>query len=113
MNNLTDSTKSTKIKLSVLSGSRDVTPEISQKAGRRLAVGRYVSDNDLTSGMNNNDLIIGCSGSGKTGGYVIPNIRRCHGSMVVTDTKGQLYHRLSKELSDAGYKVYLLDFIRP
>ena len=113
MNNLTDSTKSTKIKLSVLSGSRDVTPEISQKAGRRLAVGRYVSDNDLASGMNNNDLIIGCSGSGKTGGYVIPNIRRCHGSMVVTDTKGQLYHRLSKELSDAGYKVYLLDFIRP
>ena len=65
MNNLTDSAKSTKIKLSVLSGSRDVTPEISQKAGRRLAVGRYVSDNDLTSGMNNNDLIIGCSGQWK------------------------------------------------
>ena len=115
MNNYTDPAKSTKIKLSALSGSagREVTQETAQKNGRCLAVGRYASDDDLASGMNNNDLVIGCSGSGKTGGYVIPNIRRGHGSMVITDTKGQLYHRLRKELSDAGYKVYLLDFIRP
>lgn len=91
--------------------SQAVSRTTSSKGGRVLAVGRYVSDDDLASGMNHNDLIIGCSGSGKTGGYVISNIRRGHGSMVITDTKGQLYHRLGKELEDAGYKVYLLDFV--
>ena len=91
--------------------SNACAPEISR--GRQLAVGRYASDDDVKSGMNNNDLIIGCSGSGKTGGYVIPNIRRAHGSMVITDTKGQLYNRLGKHLENNGYKVYLLDFINP
>ena len=111
MNNLTKN--STKMKLSVLTGKQPGSRSESMKKGRRLAAGHYVSDDDISSGMNNNDLIIGCSGSGKTGGYVIPNIRRGHGSMVITDTKGQLYNRLGKDLAAAGYKVYLLDFINP
>lgn len=81
--------------------------------GRILAAGRCADDDDLHSGLNNNDLIIGCSGSGKTGSYVIPNIRRCHGSMIITDTKGQLYGRLGKDLTESGYKVYLIDFAEP
>ena len=84
-----------------------------KNTGRILAVNRYADNNDIRSGLNNNDLIIGCSGSGKTGGYVIPNIRRRHGSMIITDTKRQLYRTLGKELKDAGYRVYLLDFIEP
>ena len=112
---MNNSTNLQTIKLSSLNGnmSRDISRTTRSQGGRVLAVGRYASDDDLSSGMNNNDLVIGCSGSGKTGGYVIPNIRRGHGSMVITDTKGQLYHRLGKELEDAGYKVYLLDFIDP
>ena len=84
------------------------------ETGKRvLAVDRYADNDDIRSGYNNNDLIIGCSGSGKTGGYVIPNIRRCHGSLIITDTKRQLYRTTAKELRSAGYKVYLLDFIEP
>lgn len=85
----------------------------SAKSRRVLAVGRYADNDDLRSGYNNNDMIIGCSGSGKTGGYVIPNIRRHHGSMIITDTKGQLCRMLSDDLKKAGYKVFLLDFTEP
>ena len=43
---------------------------------RVLGKGQWISNDDIRSGWNNNDLIIGGSVSGKTGGYVIPNIRR-------------------------------------
>lgn len=71
----------------------------------------YVSNDCKKTGLNNNDLIVGVSGSGKTGGYVIPNIERCKESMVVADTKGNLYKRHCKKLKKEGYKVYLLDFV--
>ena len=83
------------------------------RSGRIMAVGRYADNDDIHSGYNNNDMIIGCSGSGKTGGYVIPNIRQHYGSMIITDTKGQLFRMLSGELEKAGYKVFLIDFSEP
>lgn len=84
------------------------------ETGKRvLAVDRYADNDDIRSGYNNNDLIIGCSGSGKTGGYVIPNIRRLCGSIVVTDTKSQLSRMFTSELKAKGFKVYTIDFAEP
>ena len=60
----------------------------SAKSRRVLAVGRYADNDDLRSGYNNNDMIIGCSGSGKTGGDVIPNIRQEPGHNGLTVTTG-------------------------
>lgn len=40
---------------------------------RILAENVSVSNDTKATGLNNNDMIIGSSGSGKTGGYVIPN----------------------------------------
>lgn len=40
---------------------------------RILANGIAISNNTEVTGLNNNDLIIGSSGTGKTGGYVILN----------------------------------------
>lgn len=57
---------------------------------RILADNLTVSNDTRGTGLNNNDLIIGASGAGKTGGYVIPNIRNITGSLVVSDTKGNL-----------------------
>ncbi len=57
---------------------------------RILAEGISVSNDTFVTGLNNNDLIIGSSGSGKTGGYVIPNLQNISESLVVSDTKGQL-----------------------
>ena len=50
---------------------------------RILADGVSVTNDTRVTGLNNNDMIIGSSGSGKTGGYVIPNIQNISGSLVV------------------------------
>lgn len=84
------------------------------KMGTRiLAEGIEISNDTRKTGLNNNDLIIGSSGAGKTGGYVIPNIQRITGSLVVSDTKGQLFKRFSKDLKKQGYDVKVLDFVNP
>ena len=57
---------------------------------RILAKDVYIDNNTRVTGNNNNDLIIGPSGAGKTRGYVIPNILQAEGSLVITDTKGNL-----------------------
>ena len=106
-------TNSPKLHLSNMNTAAKNARSLPVSGGRVLAANRYASDDDIRSGLNNNDLIIGCSGSGKTGGYVIPNIRRHHGSMIITDTKKQLYRMLKRDLTSAGYKVYLLDFTDP
>lgn len=72
---------------------------------RILAAGQFVSNDTWQTGLNNNDLIVGPSGTGKTRGYVKPNILQCNGSMVVTDTKGALCAELSPVLMEEGYRV--------
>lgn len=62
---------------------------------------------------NENILIVGESGRGKTRGLMIPAILECgrHGeSMVITDPKGELYTNLSATLHMYGYEVYPLIF---
>ena len=62
---------------------------------------------------NENILIVGESGRGKTRGLMIPAILECsrHGdSMVITDPKGELYANLAATLHMQGYKVYRLIF---
>ena len=60
---------------------------------------------------NNNVLIIGGSGSGKTRFYVKPNLMQMHSSYVVTDPKGSLVKECGKMLADNGYKVRILNLI--
>ena len=82
--------------------------------GRRvLAEGVEITNNTRISGLNNNDIIVGNSGCGKTGGYVVPNIQNIDGSLVVSDTKGQLAARFTNELRAKGYDVYTLDLVNP
>ena len=78
---------------------------------RILGKNIYVSNDCRKTGLNNNDLIVGVSGSGKTGGYVIPNIEISNESMIIADTKGNLYRKYAKKLEDAGYVIHLLDFV--
>ena len=65
------------------------------------------------TGLNNNVLVIGTSGTGKTGGYVIPAIQNVSGSLVVSDTKGQLEKNFRGRLEEMGYRVEVLDFVNP
>lgn len=80
---------------------------------RYLAENIIVSNDTRVTGLNNNDMIIGSSGAGKTGGYVIPNIINITGSMIVSDTKGQLFKMCRETLENKGYKVYSVDFCNP
>ena len=60
---------------------------------------------------NNNVLIIGGSGSGKTRFYVKPNLMQMHSSYVVTDPKGSIVKECGKMLADNGYQVKILNLI--
>ena len=77
---------------------------------RILAQGEYRNNDTWVTGINNNDLIIGPSGAGKTRGYVMPNILQCNESMVIADTKGSLYGQLAPLLRKRGYRVMNIDF---
>ncbi len=77
-----------------------------RKMGHRiLAQGVLMSNDTWATRLNNNDLIIGPSGAGKTRGYVIPNILQCNESLIVADTKGNLARKLGPILRQNGYKV--------
>ena len=59
------------------------------------------------SGTNNNVLVIGPTGAGKTRNYVKPNILHSHESMIILDTKGSLYGELAHHLSHNGFELNL------
>lgn len=64
--------------------------------------------------LNNNTMIIGGSGSGKTRGYVLPNILNCcdspySPSIVVTDPKGEIITKVGKYLESNGYVLKVLN----
>lgn len=64
--------------------------------------------------INNNTLIIGGSGSGKTRGYVLPNILQCNKgkyspSIIVTDPKGEIISKVGKYLVECGYDIKVLN----
>ncbi len=70
----------------------------------------YISNDTWKTGLNNNDLIIGSSGIGKTRRYVKPNIMQCNESMVIADTKGSLADEMTPLLRENGYKVIHVNF---
>ncbi len=80
---------------------------------RILSQDCLVDNNTWATGLNNNDLIVGPSGAGKTRGYVKPNILQCNESLIITDTKNSLRGELSEALVRRGYRVFSLDFSDP
>lgn len=65
------------------------------------------------TGLNNNVLVIGTSGAGKTRYFVSPNIIQAEGSYVVSDPKGNLHKKYGEYLKKRGYEVLVMDFIHP
>ena len=67
--------------------------------GERIFAPEVIVSNDTQqTGLNNNDLIIGGSGSGKTGGYIYNLLLNPHESMIVSDTKGLLHRTFASYL---------------
>lgn len=70
-----------------------------------------MSINTRQTMRNNNVLIIGGSGSGKTRFYVKPNLFQLHTSYVVTDPKGTLLLEVGKLFADNGYKIKVFNTV--
>ena len=70
-----------------------------------------MSINTRKTGLNNNVTVIGGSGSGKSFHYVLPNGIRGNTSMVLTDPKGELYHKLGNILELKGYRVIAFNLV--
>lgn len=78
-----------------------------------IAEGCTYSLNDYQTKLNNNVLVVGGSGCGKTRNIVIPNILQAVGSYLVSDPKGDLYKRFGGFLRSKGYDVKTINFAHP
>lgn len=78
-----------------------------------IAENQYYSMDCYETQLNNNVLVVGTSGSGKTRSIVSPNILQAYGSYIISDPKGNLYNKYRRYLERQGYVVKRLDFIRP
>ncbi len=56
-----------------------------------LGTNSFFSLNCKETRRNNNVLVVGASGAGKTRGIVSPNLLMASGSYIVSDPKGNLY----------------------
>ena len=63
------------------------------------------------TGLNNNVTVIGGSGAGKSFYYVMPNGMKAETSMVLTDPKGELYHKLGNILELKGFRVLAFNLV--
>ena len=78
-----------------------------------LAQDQYYSLDCYETQLNNNVLVVGTSGAGKTRSIVTPNLLQATGSYIVSDPKGNLYRKHKSYLESKGYEVKKLDFTCP
>lgn len=80
--------------------------------GSMLLTANRTADTDTwRSGLNNNMLVLGSSGCGKTRNHLKPNLLQAQGSYIVLDSKGILYREMATYLRKQGYQVDQLDFV--
>ena len=78
-----------------------------------LAQNQYYDLNCYKTQLNNNVLVVGSPGSGKTRSIVSPNILQAAGSYIIADPKGNLYGKYADYLRAKGYSVRKLNFADP
>ena len=62
---------------------------------------------------NQNVLVLGVPGSGKSRGHVLPNLMEMDSSFLILDPKGELYDISEEMLQKRGYRVDCIDFDEP
>jgi len=78
-----------------------------------LGQNQYYSKDGIKTQLNNNVVVVGTSGAGKTRSIVMPNLLQASGSYVVSDPKGNLYRKMGPYLESKGYRVIHMDFRHP
>lgn len=62
---------------------------------------------------NYNTVLVGGPGSGKTTGYVYPNLLEASASYVILDPKGEVCRNTAKYLQNKGYDIKVLNLVNP
>lgn len=78
-----------------------------------LAEDQYFDLDCYKTQVNNNVLVVGSPGTGKTRSIVSPNILQALGSYIIVDPKGDLYEKYGDYLREKGYVVHKLNFSNP
>lgn len=92
---------------------RKMQKSIINTRNRQLSQNIYMSLNTKHTDLNNNILIIGGSGCGKTFRFAKPNIMQMFGSYVITDPKGEICRDTAGFLKANGYNVKCLNLLEP
>lgn len=65
----------------------------------------------FNTALNENVLVVGTSGTGKTQSFVEPNILQGYSNYVIADSKGQILKQLGSSLKSMGYNIEVLNLI--
>lgn len=76
-----------------------------------LADKQFLTLDTWKSHLNNNVIISGASGRGKTRSIIKPNIMQMNCNYVISDPKGQLIKELGTMLEKNGYKIKVLNLV--
>lgn len=88
-----------------------ITKEIVERADPNMIMSEdtRLSINDRKTFRNNNVLVLGGAGTGKSRFVIKPNILQMNCSYVVTDPSGEIIVSLGKVLSENGYKIKIFN----
>lgn len=76
-----------------------------------LAQNQYLPLDTWKTKLNNNIMLVGASGRGKTRHFIKPNIMQLNSNYVISDPKGVLIYELGSMLENHGYKIKVLNLI--
>lgn len=65
----------------------------------------------LDQEINDNVLVVGTSGTGKTYSFVEPNLLQANCNYIIADAKGDILRNLGQSLKKQGYKLQILNLV--
>ncbi len=84
---------------------------VGEGAGTILAKGVDLTLNTWESNLNNNVMLVGASGRGKTRYFIKPNIMQMNSNYVISDPKGTILQEVGAMLENNGYHIKVLNLI--
>lgn len=66
---------------------------------------------NLSEALNDNTLVIGTSGTGKTYSFVEPNVLQGNANYIIADAKGAILNNVGQSLKKLGYHLQVLNLI--
>lgn len=87
--------------------------KFTRRLRERILLSKHLSINldTWSHGRNCNVVVVGGSGSGKTRGYVKPNLLQGNTSYVVLDPAGEILRDNGHSLKSMGYKIRVIDLV--